>query len=333
VLLFRKGFFIIALYVVFAVFVEDVILAVRRSGLNISSFLSLATVASQASLAFVSLLWKGWRPKMNQMRVAFAVSSLLSACSSVLNNNGTLMLNFNTSQLFKTSKIVFVMILGSSFLDHKYSKFSKLCGAALFLGLILLSQADSKGDEKTATNFAFGCFLMFNGMVLIAVNAILIEAVLQRKQVLFFSLEHAIEAEKSAGTLRDELIFFTNLFTMVVLLFGSISSGEFTRGVAFFASSPQRILAQQFSAMAIQAVGQRLVYDLAQSFGSTTATLIVTIRKAITFLISAFIFPKPFTSTHALAITLTSISAFALQRQILIDQKRFRKATPSDSFV
>mmetsp|Transcript_8082 Transcript_8082/g.16075 ORF Transcript_8082/g.16075 Transcript_8082/m.16075 type:complete len:401 (+) Transcript_8082:629-1831(+) len=186
----------------------------------------------------------------------------------------------------------------------------------------------------------WGFTMTFISMVCISVHAIVQESVLQgrsikaaaccaqlyrrlrrRAQEQFSSLPMRRQSpDISALMVRDELIFYTNIITLCLLLIGVAVSGDFHKGVAFFVAAPRRLLYEQIIVLLISSFGQRQVLKLAQEFGSTSATIVVTIRKCITFGISVLIFPKPVTYTHIAALGLISLSACSLQMCLLNDE-------------
>mmetsp|Transcript_1879 Transcript_1879/g.3236 ORF Transcript_1879/g.3236 Transcript_1879/m.3236 type:complete len:377 (+) Transcript_1879:296-1426(+) len=335
----RRGLSIVALYILQGVFAEDIIIEMNSKGHNLSWFISFLTVSSQLVYAYVSMLRskhkQGHSPSTirylkHAYRWEYAVASACIVFYQIMNNSATFFVRFNTVQLCKTSKIVAAMAVSWLLLSHRYSRRAILYALCLVSGLYILSRADlaserakklPQADEATrVARLIQGFSLVFISMIFIAVHNVVQEAVVQHRPWRFGSV--TMPEKKPAGQVQDELIFFTNTVTTLVLGMGSIFNGEMVRGVLFYVFSPRRVLFEQLVIIVINVYGQRLMLDISRTYGSTSATIVVTVRKTITFAISVMFFPKPFTVAHLFALILVSCSACLLQIQIMRDEER-----------
>ncbi|GBG24029.1 Hypothetical Protein FCC1311_002472 [Hondaea fermentalgiana] len=366
---------IVGLYLLQAIFAEDISLTMNSANVNVSWFMSLLNTGSQLLLASISLsqqqqqrsgahaaeprskgAFRGAR-LLQRYRWEYFACSLTAVLFQVCNNHATFYVAFNTVQLFKASKIAFVMAGSTLLLRRRYSLRAVIYCMLLVVGLYILSQADLRhnaSDESSGSSAIlmkdvasgggvvaalpetlpskaralgkpgsvagrlWGFSVMFVAMVCIGAHAIVQEAVLQGKtlnspggvhvrkllrglgetvlKVLRCpmrvhetsaasllpqerSREHG--AEDAALRARDELIIFTNGITLGILGIGVIASGDLRKGLTFFAHAPRRLLLEEVFILLITSVGQRCVLRMAQTFGSTSATIVVTVRKRV----------------------------------------------------
>jgi len=217
--------------------------------------------------------------------------------------------------------------------DRLYRRRSWALALLLTWGLYVLSTADAAGKQRSGLSGDIGplvkgfATILFS-MVFIAVNTVLQEAVLKRhvwtapwKRM----LQHAATTPRAPKVMetqiKDKLIFYSNLLTTSVLLVGSAWNGELMGGLGFFARSSHRFWIEQCIIVCIGAWGQRLMLDLAQDYGATSATVVTTFRKTVTFALSVVIFPKPFSFAHAVALVVVSAAACMLQLQLMAEER------------
>jgi drug/metabolite transporter (DMT)-like permease len=393
----RSGLKVVVLFVFQGAFAEDVIRAMTAQGLNLSWLLSLLTVATQIAFAYTSIVLRErpglvvsagvaddacarlglglglgvvLRGFLARFRWEYAASALVILVYQLVSNNATFYLAFNTVQLFKTSKVVFVVATSVVLLQRRFSRRVWAWALLLSCGLYALSLADAGSSQRASQSRAavaaaaaaaaadadghaaaqtaataahlYGYSLMFVGNVCVAVNNVLQEAVMRehawavpcggarcrprpRARLLSSSKDKGKDTFKDKdwrAQLRDELILFPELLTAGFLLAGAVATGEAAAGAAFFARAPRRLLAELVCSLAITAWGQRLMLDLSHQYGAASATIIVTVRKSITFVVSVALFPKPFSALHALALALISVSAAMLQLGLMQDDAR-----------
>jgi drug/metabolite transporter (DMT)-like permease len=236
-------------------------------------------------------------------------------------------------QLFKTSKVTFIMVISVLLLRKTYPFRAWFYAGLVTLGLYMLSTAEKNSRNSASTEdiglVFYGFTLMGSSMVLIAFNNVLQETVLKgfklflpwplhKLPFLASSKGHTYSSEiKGSQEIRDEFIFFSNIITSITLFIGSVYYQQISVGLHFFMTEPPRLVVEQSVILLINAYGQRLVLDMTQAYGAVSSTLVVTVRKVLTFFISVFLFPKPFTMYHFVSLVTIIVSSVLLQFRLM----------------
>ena len=114
---------------------------------------------------------------------------------------------------------------------------------------------------------------------------------------------------------REGLIFGQYLIASSCLLGLCVLTGELHRGLHVYMNVlTRRELGLLFLSMAINSVGLRVVFVVVEEYGTTTAGIVVTLRKIVTFATSFLLYPKPFTRLHAVGFGMALGGAFLLER-------------------
>jgi len=201
-------------------------------------------------------------------------------------------------------------------------------GSLLLLSLADMRHQPSNGKlqvdlETSQTNQAFGFYILGVSLISMALTNSIQEASLTDAQ--FKSpFTKRIPTKRIHGSKHavDELMFFSTATTTVLLFAGSVYYGDLLLGLRFYWSSPKRYLAEQIALLAITTYGQREILDIARVYGSPSASIVVTVRQVLTYMVSVILFPKPFTLLHAVSIGGTSLSAYFLQESIMQGNKK-----------
>lgn len=200
-------------------------------------------------------------------------------------------LNYPTAILFKSSKLIPVMIGGMIFLDKKYNFFEILSVILIVIGLFGISLSDkfSQNDIKLLG-------------ISFSVLSLIFDAVASNFQ------EKAFHEYKAT---QNEVISMMYLTGSIILFFVSLITGHTSRGIQMCAEDP--IIIGGIIAFSIcGAVGVQFVYLLMNCFGSLITVMVTSLRKGTTIAISYLLFPgKKFTIFHMISI-LTIASGITL---------------------
>ncbi|XP_022980315.1 UDP-galactose/UDP-glucose transporter 2-like isoform X1 [Cucurbita maxima] len=257
-------------------------------------------------------------------------------------------LNYPAQLMFKSTKVLPVMIMGAFIpgLRRKYPAHEYVSAVLLVVGLIIFTLADA----QTSPNFSILGVVMISG-------ALIMDSFLGNLQEAIFTM--------NPETTQMEMLFCSTVVGLPFLIPPMLLTGELFKAwtscyqvtvsslslelhflMAFFSlsslfSSPI-VLSEThilripcfmqhkyvygvliFEAMATY-VGQVSVLSLIALFGAATTAMITTARKAVTLLLSYLIFTKPLSEQHATGLLLIGMG---ISLKLLPDYKPKNRAS------
>ncbi|GMP61682.1 hypothetical protein CsSME_00024052 [Camellia sinensis var. sinensis] len=221
-------------------------------------------------------------------------------------------LNYPAQLMFKSTKILPVMIMGAFIpgLRRKYPLHEYLSAVLLVVGLILFTLADA----HTSPNFSLIGVLMVS-------SALVMDAFLGNLQEAIFTM--------NPETTQTEMLFCSTLVGMPFLIPPMLLTGELFKAWSSCSQHPYVYGVLVFEAMATF-VGQVSVLSLIAIFGAATTAMVTTARKAVTLLLSYLIFTKPLTEQHGTGLLLISMG---IVLKLLPDNKPPKRAPASSSMA
>ena len=248
-----------------------------------SLFLTFVQFLSYASLSFrffVDLARK--KAKLHAPFWFYVATALFLVGSMALSNFSLERISYPTQVLFRSSKLIPVMLGSFFFLKKRYSITEILAVILIVVGLIGISVSDKKFQNK------------FDTIGLIAVIASLFcDAFASNLEDKAFSTYQAPQSEVIAI-----------IYLIGSLLVGAVSipTGQFTEGIKICAKEPGLVV-QIILFSYLGALGIQFIYLLIKSFGSVATVMITSLRKAFTVCLSFIMFPeKVFTIYHFFSI-------------------------------
>lgn len=227
------------------------------------------------------------------MFVAFAMTA-----SRGLTNVSLQYLNYPTQVIFKSMKLITVMIGSVLYLRKSYSLL-EYCAAGL---LVASAALFSLGDVDVAPSYDT------TGLAIVLISLVF----------------DALHSNVQEGVLRDapesEVMLFSNCFAALCTLVVCWMVGELGPAVAFCSANPIAYFLFVFRACVIY-MGVLCFVTLIKQFGAVNATTVTTVRKILSILFSFIAFPKPFTYKY-----LYGIAAFALSLTLSVVQMRAKQA-------
>ncbi|XP_052211044.1 UDP-galactose/UDP-glucose transporter 4 isoform X2 [Diospyros lotus] len=219
-------------------------------------------------------------------------------------------LNYPAQLMFKSTKVLPVMIMGAFIpgLRRKYPPHEYGSAVLLVVGLILFTLADA----QTSPNFSVVGVLMVSG-------ALVMDAFLGNLQEAIFTM--------NPETTQMEMLFCSTVVGMPFLIPPVLLTGELFRAWRSCSQHPYVYGVLVFEAMATF-VGQVSVLSLIAIFGAATTAMVTTARKAATLLLSYMIFTKPLTEQHGTGLLLISMGIIL---KLLPEYKPPKRALPSSS--
>merc|ERR1712146_584434 len=116
------------------------------------------------------------------------------------------------------------------------------------------------------------------------------------------------------GSSRLEVTFYSNIFTLLIMIFSMTASGDLTGAVSYAINSVGTSNESIINYMVIYALLAYLAISfhmqMVKSFGSVAAVLVGNSRKTMTIMLSFIVFPKPFSWNYVIggALVLGSLT-------------------------
>lgn len=220
-----------------------------------------------------------------QLRAPFrhyVLTCMALSLSMTLGNVAALRLSYPTEVLFKSSKLIPVMIGNIVFLNKKPKPYQVASVCLIVVGLIGISLGDFRGKNK---------------FDVIGVIAVLV----------------SLSFDSAASNLEDKSLSFfkASQSELISVLYGcgaigvcvlAILSGQMQSGIRRVLNAPSCLL-YIFEFAFLGAVGIQFVYLIMKRFGSLTTVMITSLRKAMTVCLSFVVYKdKQFTSWHFVSI-------------------------------
>lgn len=231
--------------------------------------------------------WYGFRPKhiVNPWKTYIKLSAVLMG-SHGLTKGSLMFLNYPAQIMFKSTKVLPVMIMGAFVpgLRRRYSILEYVSAVLLVLGLVTFTLADA----HTSPNFSI------MGVVMV-VGALILDSFVGNFQEAIFTINPA--------TTQLEMLFCSTAVGLPFLIPPMLITGEFFRAWTNCFQHPYIYLVLIFEACCTF-IGQLSVLCLIALFGAATTAMVTTARKATTLLLSYIIFTKPLLGQHCTGLLL-----------------------------
>jgi adenosine 3'-phospho 5'-phosphosulfate transporter B3 len=206
-----------------------------------------------------------------------------------LGNQSLNYLNFPTKILFKSSKLLFAMIVGSWIIKRRYNLLDYTASILLVMGLVVLFMANHQSThiEWTLT------MAEITGIIMI-ICALMSDAVTSNIQEKIL---------KNDGRSATELIFFGHLLGAMMLIFVCIVTDQLFSAILYCYHHPYLILLM-LGYSTLTYMGVQFVHTMTKLFGILVTLTVTSSRKVATVMLSFIIFPKPLTLSHLIAMIL-----------------------------
>eukprot|EP01080_Neovahlkampfia_damariscottae_P003914 gene3914-7126_t len=213
--------------------------------------------------------------------------SFLSVLSMSTGYEALSYLTYPTKILFKSSKLLGIMIIGVLFLKKRYKKYDYIASFSIVIGLYLIYYSSSKTPSTSNALYDFD----IRGVLLMTISII---------------------ADSFVGNLQDELlhqenvsanevIFFSHAIGVLYLLISSIIFGQFFSSIQLVAKYPL-IVVNIITISLCGYLGVQCVHGLTKLFGILMTVTATSTRKVLSIILSFLIFPKPFGISYIFAV-------------------------------
>ncbi|GMH00558.1 hypothetical protein Nepgr_002397 [Nepenthes gracilis] len=258
-------------------------------------------------LALIYLNGFTTKQMVNPWKAYVKLSAVLMG-SHGLTKGSLAFLNYPAQIMFKSTKVLPVMIMGAFIpgLRRKYPPHEYVSAILLVVGLILFTLADA----QTSPNFSILGIAMITG-------ALVLDSFTGNFQEAIFTM--------NPETTQMEMLFCSTLVGLPILVVPMLLTGELFRAWVACSQHPYVYGVLVFEAMATF-VGQVSVLSLIALFGAATTAMVTTARKAVTLLLSYLLFTKPLTEQHTTGLLLI---AMGITIKLLPDSKQPKRVTVS----
>ena len=224
--------------------------------------------------------------------------SFLIASANGLSTAALSFVSMATKVLFKSSKIVVVMLIGAIGFGRRYSAASRVDGDRVRRPRRLLPRRLARPARRSSLA---GCALL--------VGAVCVDAALPNvQQRLLQDLQRP----------KGEVVFHTNWISALLTLAAAVATGELGRALPFFRA--HRATLALLLVQSAAGFGGILAYlECVRRFGSKATAVVTSCRKLFTILLSAAAFAHPLNGFHA-------IGAAAVVGGVLLDANAERAA-------
>jgi len=216
---------------------------------------------------------------------SYFLISFLSVSTVALSNISCQYLNYPTQVLFKSCKLIPVMLVGVCYLNKKYKSRDYLSVVLLSSGIITFSLGNTKSDQSFDFPF-LGVFLI---SLALAADAII------------GNVQEKVLVQYDAST--TEMIYYTKIIGLIYLFSALIVKQELFSAFAFCARNPNSYL-YIIAFSVIGCIGEQFVMAVIKRFGALIAVITTSLRKMLTIVLSFIIYPKPFSLAYALGLIL-----------------------------
>jgi len=261
-------------------------------GFKYTGWMAQLTSLTYASCALAERLWTRDQARLATMQEYVKLSALTMG-GMYLTNWSLRYLSYPLRVVFKSSKVLPVMLLSATYLGKRYTLVQYSSALLLCLGLVLFTLGDAKGRA----NFDI------RGLLLIAVGSF------------FEALAATFEERRlfnQLGCTATEVVLYSNLLGFFWACLADLCRGDVERALSHSRSHPESVGYIVLAAVAGY-VAQNAVLTLIKHFSAMTAELAKSCRKVITIFVSFVVFGKPWTLLH-IAGGLSFSAAVAVER-------------------
>mmetsp|Transcript_4969 Transcript_4969/g.6272 ORF Transcript_4969/g.6272 Transcript_4969/m.6272 type:complete len:332 (-) Transcript_4969:692-1687(-) len=250
-------------------------------------FMTFLTTVTFTLCGFAERLLTNDAPRKAPL-LDYAKLSLFTMGGMYFTNWSLNYLNYTTRIVFKSSKVVPVMLVGVVMQGRRYSKLEYASAFVLVTGIALFTL----GDAGEAPRFeARGIILILLGVIFDAITA-------NYEEKSFFHGKNCSPAE---------VMTYASLFGVASSFTTMVFNGSIFPAVNYAIEFPQVVYwTATFATLGY--ASSLFILLLIKTFGATNAEIVKSLRKVLSIVISFVVFTKPFTTMHGLGFFLFTLS-------------------------
>jgi len=209
------------------------------------------------------------------------VLSVLTLGGMYLTNWALNYLNYATRIMFKSSKVVPTMLVGTLIQGRRYTIAEYSAAGVLVIGIILFTI----GDKEAYPSFHL------HGVLLISLGVLCDAATSNFEEKRFFRIEQPCS--------QAEVIFYSSLIGSAYGLVLLVWTAELEPAVLHTLEHPQ-LWSHMLVSAAMGYASIAFVLHLIEHFGATNTEIVKSLRKVLSICISFIVYPKPLNWKYAL---------------------------------
>eukprot|EP00929_Paragymnodinium_shiwhaense_P013150 TRINITY_DN121016_c0_g1_i1.p1 TRINITY_DN121016_c0_g1~~TRINITY_DN121016_c0_g1_i1.p1 ORF type:complete len:828 (-),score=103.60 TRINITY_DN121016_c0_g1_i1:7-2490(-) len=261
-------------------------------GFRYMGLMSILTSGTYVVFAFLQRLCLQEPPRAGPL-TEYAKLSVLCMGGMYLTNWSLRFLSYPLRIVFKSSKVLPVMLLSALYVGKRYSFVHWVSALLLSAGLVLFTLGDSKGRATFDPR----------GLVLISIGSLCESFAATFEEKVFFA---------TLGCPASEVVMYSNFFGFLIAVLAEIAAGDFRESIHYCSAHPEALVYIIMAAIA-GCIAQNIVLILIKHYGALITELVKSSRKMFTISISFCLYGKPWTTSH-LAGGLLFLSSVVVER-------------------
>ncbi|MCL4148740.1 UNVERIFIED_CONTAM: hypothetical protein GTU68_012683, partial [Idotea baltica] len=253
-------------------------------------FLTLIQFGLYSAFAFLQLLTNKKNMQRKIPLETYFLIAILTVGTMGFSNSSMGYLNFPTQVIFKSCKLIPVMIGSVLILKKTYNMTQIAACICMTVGLIWFTLAD------TVIQPAFN----LKGVVLVCL-ALFCDSIIGNVQ------EGAMKKHDEPTIL---VVFYSYSLGFLLILIALVSSGTFFSALSFSLQHPWEVYGRCVFLSLAGFGGVQIVLLLIAEFGAVAAVTVTTFRKALSICLSFVLFAKPFTIHYLWGGLLVSLGVY-----------------------
>ncbi|KAL0822736.1 hypothetical protein ABMA28_004752 [Loxostege sticticalis] len=279
--------FVFVCYLAYGYFLE--LIFSRPEVKPVSLYITLVQFIITMFLSYVESLIRN--PIKRKVPIkTYALLAALTLGTMAFSNLALSYLNYPTQLIFKSCKLIPVMIGSIIILGKRYGFLDYVAAVVMCIGLTMFTLADS----NTSPNFDF------IGVVVISM-ALLCDAIIGNVQE---------KAMKQFQASNNEVVFYSYAIACVYLVIITGASGILTEGFTYCAQNSIKMYTNIILLSVSGYMGLQAVLTLVRICGATVAVTVTTMRKALSIVISFLLFSKPFVFQYVWSGMLVALAIY-----------------------
>lgn len=262
----------------------------RIEGFRFGWYLTFIQFALYSLFAYFEMVYYGEFERRSPLS-KYLIISFFMVSTMGMSNTACGYLPYPTQVLFKSAKLIPVMIGGRFILGRRYGWLDYMSAVSIVFGLATLTLAD--------VSVAYSWHPI--GVALLC-GALVGDAFISNLQE---------KTMKEFDVSKMEMVFYSHIIGCGYLVIILLGTGQLSEAVSFCSSNPRAYVAMLLFA-SFGYAGIQFVLATILMFDNFVAMTVTSCRKATTIFLSFLIFPKPFSIQYLFAILLV-FGGIALQ--------------------
>jgi solute carrier family 35 (adenosine 3'-phospho 5'-phosphosulfate transporter), member B2 len=256
-------------------------------------------------VASIACLWRHGTVQSAASWLSFSPPALSNTVSSWAQYESLSYVSFPLQNLFKSTKLIPVMIMGRLLNNTSYSITEIMEAVVISIGVLIFSMEKGKQSHNVS-----GGVSVYDS----SVHGILLLGVYIVSDS--FTSQYQTAIYKQYGKIDQfHMMFGVNLSAMCITTFALLIGGEIAEVIEFLYYNPLALVYNVITAIT-SATGQLFIYYTIKTFGPVVFTIIMTTRQIVSMVISTIYFNHPLPLSSILGAVIVFCAVFhSIHRQ------------------